>query len=70
MAISSDKTIVNQLNDSEDRIIKYLKKNESITNKQAREITELSPSGVRKVFEGLIQKRLCFKYVLKIDRIM
>lgn len=37
-------------------VIKYLKEYESITNKEARKVTGLSSSGVRKVFDGLIQK--------------
>ena len=64
--ISSDKASSNeykfQVNNSESKVINYLKKNESITNKEAREVTGLSSSGVRKVFDGLIQKKInnCF----------
>ena len=62
VATSSDKTIINdfeiQLSQAEGKIINYLKKYESITNKEARGATGLSASGVRKVFDGLIQKKL------------
>lgn len=69
VAISSDKIeessesfICNadkvQLSSAEDKIICYLKEHESITNKKAREVTGLSSSGVRKIFEGLVQKKL------------
>lgn len=47
-----------QLSSAEDKIICYLKEHESITNKKAREVTGLSSSGVRKIFEGLVQKKL------------
>ena len=53
--ISSDKI---QLSDSENKIIQYLKKNESITNKESRDIKNLSSPGVRKVFDSLVQKDL------------
>ena len=59
---SSDKVLISsdkiQLSDSENKIIQYLKKNESITNKESRAITNLSSSGVRKVFDSLVQKNL------------
>ncbi|MCE5221528.1 MAG: hypothetical protein LLF98_09770 [Clostridium sp.] len=51
-----------QLSDAENKIIHYLKEYESITNKKAREITGLSASGVRKVFEGLVQKKLIIAF--------
>ena len=47
-----------QLSSAEDKIICYLKEHEIITNKKAREVTGLSSSGVRKIFEGLVQKKL------------
>lgn len=52
----------NQLSDAENKIILYLKEYETITNRKAREITGLSSSGVRKVFEGLVQKNLIIAY--------
>ena len=51
-----------QLRDAENKIINYLKEYESITNKKAREVTGLSASGVRKVFEGLVQKKLIIAF--------
>lgn len=51
-----------QLSDAENKIIHYLKEYESITNKKAREVTGLSASGVRKVFEGLVKKELIFAF--------
>ncbi len=53
---------ITQLSDAENKIILYLKKHESITNKKAREVTGLSASGVRKVFEGLVQKKLIIAF--------
>ena len=38
---------------SSDIILKYLKKNDSINNSKAREITGLSASAVRKIFKKL-----------------
>ncbi|MCH5138951.1 hypothetical protein JMF89_17435, partial [Clostridiaceae bacterium UIB06] len=62
VAISSDKVSISgdkiELNDSENKIIQYLKENESITNKESRVITNISSSGVRKVFDSLVQKNL------------
>lgn len=59
---SSDKVAISShkigLNDSENKIIEYLKKNRSITNKESRVITNLSSSGVRKIFDSLVQKKL------------
>ncbi|HEY5523961.1 MAG TPA: hypothetical protein VIK26_01350, partial [Clostridium sp.] len=43
---------------AEGKIVNYLKEYESITNKEARGATGLSSSGARKVFDGLIQKKL------------
>lgn len=51
-----------QLREAENKIIHYLKEYESITNKKAREVTGLSASGVRKVFEGLVQKKLIIPF--------
>jgi ATP-dependent DNA helicase RecG len=51
-----------QLSDAESKIILYLKEYEVITNRKAREITGMSSSGVRKVFEGLVQKNLIIAY--------
>lgn len=62
VAISGDKVAISgekiELSDNENRIIEYLKKNESITNKESRELSNLSSSGVRKIFDSLVQKRL------------
>lgn len=50
--------IIKSCIDAENKILNYLNKYESITNKEAREVIGLSSSGVRKVFEGLTQKKL------------
>lgn len=47
-----------QLTATEEKIINYLKLHQSITNRQAREVSGLSPSGIRKVFDGLVQKKV------------
>lgn len=72
VAISGEKITVDncevQLSESEDKIINYLKEYRSITNKEAREITKLSSSGVRKIFKGLVQKKLIIAFGNKKSR--
>ncbi|MEL7597902.1 MAG: ATP-binding protein, partial [Clostridiaceae bacterium] len=62
VAISSDKVAISgdkiQLNNKESEIVDYIKDNGRITNKEARELTKLSSSGVRKIFDVLAQKEL------------
>lgn len=62
VAISSDKVAISgdkiQLNNKESEIVDYIKDNGRITNKEARELTKLSSSGVRKIFDVLVQKEL------------
>lgn len=55
VAISGDKT---ELNNKESEIVDYIKNNGRITNKEARELTKLLSSGVRKIFDVLTQKEL------------
>lgn len=57
-----------QLSDAENKIIHYLEEYESITNKKAREITGLSASGARKVFDGLVKKKLIIAFGEKKSR--
>lgn len=62
VAISSDKVAISgdkiELNNKESEIVDYIKDNGRITNKEARELTKLSSSGVRKIFDVLVQKEL------------
>ena len=53
-----DERIMSGLNNSEKLIIKFLQKNNSISNKEAAIITKFSPAQVRRIFTSLKKKEL------------
>lgn len=57
---SSHKLIIEnkeiKLNSNESKIVDYLNQNEKITNKELRDIAEISSSGARKAFSSLLKK--------------
>lgn len=55
ITISSDRFYLNK---RALKIIKYIENNERITNKEAREATGLSQSGVRKLLNQLVDKNI------------
>jgi len=60
------------LNESEKLIIKFLQKNNSISNKEAAIITKFSQTQVRRIFTSLKKKELIIaillEYILKITK--
>ena len=62
VAINGDKVAINGdknvLNVNEKVVLDYLAANQTINNKTARELTGLTPSGIRRIFESLTNKGL------------
>lgn len=67
VAIGSDKVAIDndnitkydiETNKNEKAILQYLQKEKNINSSKAREITGLSPAGVRKIFESLRKKNI------------
>ena len=67
VAISSDKVAIDndnitkygtETNKNEKVILEYLQREKSINSSKAREITGLSPAGVRKIFGSLRKKNI------------
>ena len=65
VAISSDKVAISsdkECSEHERKIIEYLKDKEEISNADARKITGLSASGVRKVLKKMVEKGIVCEF--------